>query len=236
MIACAGAVPGPFNLHRRQWSKAIADRSENRRTGRRNKLPFDVARIYWFSRQQLGHGRRRNRETTMGHFNHAAADTQWRRNELLDAKQLETDRGPADIDNRIETAYFMKMNLLDRLVVYARFGGGQKREDARSAVLNALSQPGFIDDLENVAQMTVRMFVRRMYVSICRPNAGTINLLEINLPISDFQRFQLRDQYLRVDTGTDQCAKNHVAAGSGKTIKVKSFHKGLVSRKKAQKV
>src|SRR6267154_4288648 len=129
----------------------------------------------------------------------------------------------------------MKMNFLDRLVVDPRFRFRQQRKDPRGPIFNAAGQTRVVDDFENVAEMTVRIFVRGVYSRIGRANSGTIDLFEINLPTTDAKQIQLLDQCLRSNARTDQRAENHVATGAGKTVKVESSHQVKLATKRHKK-
>jgi hypothetical protein len=74
-----------------------------------------------------------------------------------------------------------------------------------------------------------------MHPSVGGADSGTIYFFEINFPTSHPKQFQLPSQRERINSCGDQRTKNHVAAGSGKTIEVESFHWKLFSRKKAQR-
>ena len=56
----------------------------------------------------------------MVHFNHAAADMQRRTTQIVRSPSSSKPiAAPHNIDDRIERADFVKMNLFDRLVVHA---------------------------------------------------------------------------------------------------------------------
>jgi hypothetical protein len=143
---------------------------------------------------------------------------------VLNFKQLETDGRTAHVDNRIESAYFVKVDFLNRLVMYPRFGFGEQRKDPGRAILYSSSQTGIMDYLQNVAQVAMGVLMPGMHPSVGGADSGTIYFFEINFPTSHPKQFQLRRQRERINSCGHQRTKNHVAAGAGKTIEVESFH------------
>src|SRR6267142_6526689 len=116
----------------------------------------------------------------MIHVDRAAANMERRRHEALNAEQFETDRSANYINYGIECAHFMKVHLLDRLVVDTRLGFRQTRKDLRRAILNTLGQTRLVNDLENIGKMAVCMFVCSLHARVCRTYAGAIDSLEID--------------------------------------------------------
>src|SRR5262245_60575814 len=102
----------------------------------------------------------------MSHLGHAKADPQRRRDKGLDAEQIKTDGSATDIDDRVNSAHFMKVNLLNRLVVHARFSFGQPGKNQCGAILYCLLELRLVNDLENVAEMPVRVLVRGLHSGV----------------------------------------------------------------------
>ncbi len=69
----------------------------------------------------------------MSRFYLAGAHVQRGAGEFVDAEKFEADARADDVDNRIDCAYFVKMNFLDGLVVNFCFGFGEAGENATGA-------------------------------------------------------------------------------------------------------
>src|SRR5438046_2725000 len=127
----------------------------------------------------------------MGHFGHPATHAQRGRNELVDAQQLKTDCRSAHIDDSIDGADFVKMNFLDWLVVNATFSLSQPGENLCRPVPNTPVQPRIVNNLENVAEVPVRVLGRCLDPSVSRAASRAMNLLEIQRPTRDPEKLQL---------------------------------------------
>src|SRR5712692_10393082 len=100
------------------------------------------------------------------------------------------------------------MNLLDGLVVNARFGLRQPREDLCGAILNAVAQPGVMDDSQDVAEMPERMLFRGLYAGMHGADACAIHRNKIDLPGAHAKQPELFCQRARVSAGTDERAED----------------------------
>ena len=111
----------------------------------------------------------------------SASEMQWRTSEAFDPKQLKTDRRADNIDDCVQRANFMEVHVLNRFVVYSGFSLGQTRKDLRGSILHGLTQTRVVNDLQNVAQVTMRMFVLSVYASVRGTNARTIDGNKVDL-------------------------------------------------------
>ena len=122
----------------------------------------------------------------------------------------------------------MEMNFLDWLVVNATFSLSQPGENQCRPVPNTPAQPRIVNNLENVAEVPVRVLGRCLDPSVSRADSRAMNLLEIYLPTRDPEQLQLFNQRARFEADVDQCAENHVTAGAGEAVEVKCFHNIVV--------
>jgi len=109
---------------------------------------------------------------------------------------IEPNGRAANIYDRVERADLVKVDLFHRLVMHAAFGFRQSRKDQSRAVLNALAQLRFINDLEDVTKMSMRVLVGRLHLGIGRTDAGAVNFLEIDFPTGEAEQMQLIAQCL----------------------------------------
>src|SRR5437660_1408528 len=119
----------------------------------------------------------------------------------------------------------MKVYLLDRLAMHAALSFGEPGKDLLGEILDSPLQLRLVDDLKNVTQVPVLVFMLSLHARMGRTNAGTIYGNEIDFIAAHAQQRELFLQRRGVGAGTDQGAKDHVATGAGKTVEVDSFHK-----------
>src|SRR6185295_16382991 len=128
------------------------------RAGWSDQVAGDVSRIKRRAFQQLRDCRWRNRIAAMFHIDCAAANMKRRRAEALNTQLLKTDGGANDVDNRVERAHLVKVDMFNWFVVYPGFSFRQPREYFRRAIFNRFRQSGVVNDLENIGKVTMRMF------------------------------------------------------------------------------
>jgi hypothetical protein len=98
-----------------------------------HKFALQAARISGSTAQKLGRSRRGNWQQSVRSLHLARAHIQRRTSEFVDAQHFETDRRAHDVDNRIDGADFMKVNLFDGNLMNASLGFGQPRENLAGA-------------------------------------------------------------------------------------------------------
>jgi hypothetical protein len=158
------------------------------------------------------------------HIDRAATNMKRRRCEALNTQQLKTDCRANDVDNRIERAHLVKVDVFNWFVVHAGFSFRQSREYFRRAILHRVRQSGVVNDLENIGKVTMRMFVLSLHTSVGCADAGTIDRLKINCVALHVEQSELLLESIRLDAGGDQGAQDHVTTGAGEAVEIKSLH------------
>ena len=121
-VAIAGAVADAVDRHRRHGTERRRIARDQQRAGRRHEFALNAGGIYRRPAEQLHGGRRRNRKVAVRRLHHAAADVQRRADDAIGTEPLHRKDGADDVDDRVERADLVQMNLLDRNLVDGRFG------------------------------------------------------------------------------------------------------------------
>jgi hypothetical protein len=84
-------------------------------------------------------------------------------------QEIQRDRSPEHVDNRVHRADFMKMHIVDRLVMHRRLRLGEPGHDGMGALASAISGVQCVDDRANVpvsGVMVMRMAMVTMLVAM----------------------------------------------------------------------
>ena len=118
--------------NRLRWPKSINHRSQNCGAGRCHQLGLCMLLINRRIPQQIRCGRRRHRKYTVLAMNEAAADIDREHRNRSIPKRVETNRRTDSVDNRVDRADFVKLNIFRRDVVNFAFRNRQLRKNVRS--------------------------------------------------------------------------------------------------------
>ena len=129
-VAVASAVADLAIRHRRQRTERSRVARHEQRAGRRHQLRRAVA-VDRDAGEQPRRRRRRHGKHAVRAVHRAATDVERRRDHVVDAEPLEGVHRSDDVDDRVEGADLVEMDLLDRRVVDRRFGLGQPLEQMR---------------------------------------------------------------------------------------------------------
>jgi hypothetical protein len=170
-------------------------------------------------------------------FERAGTDVQWRCNDPLDPERLKPDADSNDVYDRIDGAHLMKMDRVNGDVVDFRFSFAQSLKDCLSLLFDGLRKPGCADYLfdpgkRSVIVMVIMSMIMAMLMTPfffnqsdielgCRDSAA-IDAVEAQLIALHAKLRQFGLEVLKIQPAVQQRAEQHVAARSGKTIKIES--------------
>ena len=97
----------------------------------------------------------------MGALHRPRPHVQRRTDHATGREALKQHERPQDIHEAIDRPHLVKVNLLGRHAVNAPLRLGQASERRRAALLHERGKTASLDDIENVAQMPVRMMLMR---------------------------------------------------------------------------
>ena len=134
------AEPGADGLDRHRGPLEAGKRAKDCRRGRRQQLAGPG--LAWARRrnrragvgQQPGGCRSRDRELTVRGLDRAAAEPERPARDALDAEQPEPDHRADDIDDRVERADLVEVDIVDRDAMDRCLGLGQPREDPKRVI------------------------------------------------------------------------------------------------------
>jgi hypothetical protein len=156
-IATPGAVSDGASVHRGLWAEDRPEGSKQRRTRRRDQLLLHMGRVGWHAAQQVSRSRGRNRKSAVRTFDHAAAYIQRRsmpheRSMLSIAcsQILNTCARGNDIDDGIDRADFMEVNLFDWDIVNLCFRRTEQLERVDGAMAYGMRQGRILNQFANL--------------------------------------------------------------------------------------
>jgi hypothetical protein len=151
--------------------------------------------------------------------------------DLVRGKQVESHSRADNVDDRVNRADFMEVNLLDCAAMDASLRLGDDAKDAeRQFLLAAGKGAGRFDEARNIAEVPMRLLFGMADAEILRAKASLDDCFERQLNAGEAERIDGRSNARLVDAGVDQGGQRHVAADSGGAVQVGDFH-GVASFK-----
>lgn len=145
--------------------------------------------------------------------------------DALDAEGFHAENGADDVNEAVEPADFVEVDLVDGHVVCAGFGDGQAGKGRAGEFLDDVGKRGLFDNGKQVVQMAMGMrhvldddvdFGRRDLVAFC--------FGEAKIEALDVERTQRLAKVVEIDAEIDKSTEEHVAGDTGKRIDVENFH------------
>ena len=231
-----------FEVHR---PRAVADRLDRHlgesfgelidhdlddgRAGGSRQFGFDGDIDKWDSLEQFGGTGRGDRADSVRDFHSAMTGRDRAANDFIDAEQREADRGGGDIDDGVNRADLVKVNLFDRRTVDGRFGFGDGGEDAERQIALIVSQDfRTVDDLLNVGQMAVRVLFRMLHTQMLRAKAAAHHVLKMQRDAGEAERVDSRLDRRHVNARVDERRHGHVTADSRGTVQIRDSHEFIL--------
>ena len=140
----------------------------------------------------------------------------------VDAEQIEADRRAYDVDDRIDRADFVKMDIVGRRAMDRRLGFGQSTEDAQRRLSNPLAQRRTLDEPANIGPGSRRLLIglEHGHIDARAGDAVLLNRLGIDLVAGEIERLQRMTKLLKWQTGIDERTEHHIATGPRERIEV----------------
>ena len=113
------------------------------------------------------------------------------------------------------------MDLVDPLSMNPRLGGIDATDELESTLLEFRREPARLDDLREFREMTVPLVSRRQHLDMGAPDPLPRRLGRLQPEPPHAKLLELRGQLRERQTEIDERAESHVAAHSGRAIKVK---------------
>ncbi len=218
-MLCSGPVTDLVCGKAIQITKSINHGGKNGGAGRCHQLGVRVLLINGRMPEQIRSCRRGNRKYTVLAMNEATADVDRGAQEPLNAKCFETDRRTDGVDNRIDRADFVKLDIFRSDVVNLAFRYRQLRKYVRRDLLRFRVQLAFANHCQNLGRLAMKV-ARVMVTMIVHVSMLVFMLMFVLMVVIVAVRFAMRlmggvvfvflltiNQYIKFD-GTDVRASN----------------------------
>ena len=233
-IALPSSKPPAFD-HERPRRK----RPEFVRKHRREQRPRRRHALHRLSRykdrrafEQRARRRRRNRQKAVGALHRPRPHVQRRTDHATGREALKQHERPQDIHEAIDRPHLVKVNLLGRHAVNAPLRLGQASERRRAALLHERGKTASLDDIENVAQMPVRMMLMRRDLDPVAGQTAARAARNADVHIRHVQRRRngsrkRRRKLLRSFKPIDHVKHRpdcHISRDAGETVEIQNAH------------
>ena len=155
-IACAGAVADAAGAHGRLRAEAGCESADEGGASGGDELFLEVCGVGGEAAEEIRGCGRGDGEVAVGALDHAAADVEWRAvpverlagvRECLLVEVLDASACADDIDDGVDRANFVEVDLFERDVVDFGFGRAEQLEGGDGEVLHGLGEVGVVDEL-----------------------------------------------------------------------------------------
>src|SRR5262249_20683193 len=154
----------------------------------------------------------------------SARDRKRRANDSLDGEIGQQAQHAADVDERVDGAELVEVDVLRRHAVHARFRFGEPAEDCKRARSDVLAHVGLADDRSNLGPAHSR--VGRLLTDMALQRAQTAPFDRLGLYSAPVDAQLIRDtaQELEVRSGVQQRSKQHVSSAPADAVDVGRAH------------
>ena len=143
--------------------------------------------------------------------------------EPIDSQQIQADRRTHDIDDRIDRADLVEMDLGQVDPVDLRLGLAQLEEDPLGEVFLARRQDALVDDRLDMVPVAMGVLVRRVDLRIRRPEPAAAHGLERQLARQPQAGHGLLNRPA-IDARIHQRGQRHVAGNAAEAIEIADSH------------
>ena len=235
IVPIAGAVADPLDRHRRDRAVGRSVGGGDQRAGRRHHLLLHLAAVDGRGAENLHRRRRRHRKHAVRGVHHPAADIQRRADDPVGAGPLHREHRADDVDDGVEGAHLVQVDLLHRHLMNRRLGFPEPLKHRLRLIAPFRRQRRAVDHREDLWQMTMRVRLRGRVqgswfrvqgplvdAELGRRDAGAENLLGAQFDIAERQAAQRALQVIERQAGVEQRAERHVARDPRKTVEVQN--------------
>ena len=220
----ARAVSHAFGSEERHISDARGKCRQNGCAGGRDQFGPDLRSFRRDPAGQLHNSRHRHREPPVSRARESRAHPQCGRVHLLHTQQLQAENRSEHVHDRVERPHLVKVDPVRSRTVHLRLCVRETREDGLPLRLRRVRYVGLLDDLHNIGQVPMRVFVSGDYVHLRPHDAVLLHLLGLQPEPGNLQLCQLLPQRLDTQPGIHQRAQDHVPADTGETIEICNDH------------
>ena len=237
IVAIAGAVADAFDLHRGNRAERRGVGRRDQRAGRRHQFFLHRAAVNRRIAEYPDRRRRRHGKHAVRRMDHAAADVQRRADDAVRAGPLHREHGTDDVDDRVERADLVQVDLLHRHLMDRRFRFAEPLEHGLGALAPRGRQRRPVDHVEDLWQVPVRVRLggrgrvrgawfrvegTLVHRELRRRNAGAQDLFRAQFHLAQREAAEGVLQIVERQAGVEQRAERHVARDPRKTVEVQN--------------
>ena len=150
----------------------------------------------------------------------APRERERRGDHALDAELLEQHERPADVDERVERAELVEVDVVGRHAVDPALDLGQSPERVERTRPRSLGELRSLDELADVPVVAVIVVVGSVDPEVERADPLPLDPLDVDLHPFDPERVRDGAQGLELRSGVDERSEQHVAREPGDTVEI----------------
>ena len=154
----------------------------------------------------------------VGGSHHPGAGDDHRAVHDVDVEHLERRAGADDIDDGVEAADLVEVDLLGRPAVEASLGLGEGGEDGEGAAADAIGEPGLLDQGRDVGGRAHDRRLVGVDVGLGRADAAAEHGLRLEAPAVHGEALDHGADLVDVGARVDERAEGHVAGDAGEAV------------------
>lgn len=160
-VASAGAIADVADRHGRLWAEGGVEGAEEGGAGGGDELVLEVGGVGGQAAEEVGGGGGGDGEVAVGAVNGAATDVKWRAvpdeglagvGDSLLVKGVDAGRGAGDVDDGVDGADLVKVDVVYGDVVDPGFGVAEELKGVDGEVLDGLFESGGADEIADGGQ------------------------------------------------------------------------------------
>ena len=210
--------------HRRKCAEAAGQAGHECRTGWGGELQAEVEALGGDASKKFDHGRRRVRDDAVRGTDHAEAHRDRRARDGVDLEKLERRAGTDDINDCVDPADLMEVDLVWRAAVEPSFRLGQRVEDGVGAGLHSGWQPGFCHQPLDVGRRPHDGAFLGPDVNFGASDSASEHRFRFRGPPADREMLEHGQDPIEVRSGIDQGPESHVAGHTGEAVEPGNGH------------
>ncbi len=155
----------------------------------------------------------------------AVAHRQRRDQHAVDAELLEAPRSADNINDRIDRADFVEVNVIGRRVVNLRLGLREHFEDCDRALADRRGQRRRVDQRANLAEVTLGLRLRHGDIELERRDSAESFAPRREPVAGQRHRLDRALEFAKIRAAIENGADDHVAAEAGERVEISRFHR-----------
>ena len=193
-------------------------RDKERRTGRGHKLERLLRPLNGHVPQQLDHRGGRVRERAVGRGVCAEAGRQRTGANLVDLENLEPGARADHVDDGVDAADLVEVDLLGRVAVDPSLCLGQLLEGGDRPLADPFGQASLLNQADDVRRCPHDRGLLDRHLDLRRAEPTPRDRLGVDVPSANRQPLTERSDLSKVGAGVDQRAQRHIAGDAGEAV------------------